>query len=302
MANKNTLPIIVLIFTVIIWGISFLSIEIVVGIIPPVTLGFYRFVIASVFLFFIKRIKEKEVRMKKKDIPLFAVAGFFGVTLYFIFENNGIMLLDASTASLIIATIPIFSLISESIIFKVKMTGLKIISIILSFIGVYLIVGGDINSLISSGKGVGYIMMFGSVISWVIYSLVTKPLFGKYSQLVIVYYQTLFGTILFIPFIFFETVKWSEVTGNIILNVLYLGIFCSAIGYVTYVYSMKHLGIAVSSIYLNAVPLVTVIAAFFILNEEITFNKAIGGMLIVISVTVVNLKIKRRKVIPTTHT
>ncbi len=302
MADKNTLPIVVLIFTVIIWGISFLSIEIVVETIPPITLGFYRFVIASVLLFFIKRIKEKEVRMKKKDISLFAVAGFLGVTLYFIFENNGIMLLDASTASLIIATIPIFSLISESIIFKVKMTGLKIISIILSFIGVYLVVGGDINSLINSGKGVGYIMMFGAVISWVIYSLVTKPLSRKYSQLVIVYYQTLFGTILFIPFIFFETVKWSEVTGNIILNVLYLGIFCSAIGYVTYVYAIKHLGIAVSSIYLNALPLVTLIAAFFILNEEITLNKALGGMLIVISVTVVNLKIKRKKVIPTTHT
>lgn len=255
MTNKKILPIGLMILTVIFWGLSFLSIDVVVETIPPITLGFSRFVVASLLLFIIKMIKEKETKMKKKDVPLFAIAGFLGVTLYFIFENNGILLLNASTASLIIATIPIFSLISESIVYKVRMTRLKIISIILSFIGVYFIVGGDISKLMSSGKGIGYIMMFGAVLSWVVYALVTKPLFGKYSQLTIVYYQSLFGTIMFIPFIIFETTKWSEVTGGIVLNVLYLGIFCSAI----------------------------------------------GGILIVSSVTVVNLKVKKKKLIPTTH-
>lgn len=295
MSNKNILPITLMLVSVILWGLSFISIDVVVEVIPPITLGFSRFVIASALLFITKRIKEKETKMKKKDIPLFAVAGFLGVTLYFIFENNGIKFLDASTASLIIATIPIFSLISESIIYKVKITKLKLISIILSFVGVYFVIGGEIGSLLQSNQAIGYILMFGAVFSWVAYSLATKPLFGRYSQLTIVYYQSLFGTIMFTPFIFFETIQWSEITGGIVLNVLYLGIFCSAIGYITYVYAMEKLGIAISSIYLNAIPLVTVVAGFFILNEEITLYKAIGGILIISSVTAVNVKGKKKR-------
>ncbi len=295
MSNKNLLPIILMLISVILWGLSFISIDVVVEVIPPITLGFSRFVVASILLFITKRIKEKETKMSKKDVPLFAVVGFLGVTLYFIFENNGIKFLDASTASLIIATIPIFSLISESIIYKVKITKLKLISILLSFIGVYFVIGGEISSLLQSNQAIGYILMFGAVFSWVAYALATKPLFGKYSQLAIVYYQSLFGTIMFTPFILFETMQWAEITGGIVLNVLYLGIFCSAIGYITYVYAIEKLGIAVSSIYLNAIPLVTVIAGVFILNEEITLYKAVGGILIITSVTAVNVKGRRRR-------
>ncbi|MTI48388.1 DMT family transporter [Sporosalibacterium faouarense] len=301
MKNQNIIPVVAMIFTVVLWGLSFLSIDLVVHTISPMTLGFLRFFIASILLTVIVKIKEPKSKIDKKDIPLMGLAGFVGVTLYFFFENNGIKLLNASTASLIVASIPIFTLIFDTIIYKEKMTKLKILGVFFSFIGVYFIVGGNIRQLLSSDTGLGYIMMFGAVLSWVAYTLITKPLFGKYSQLFIVYYQSLFGTILFIPFIFFEKTNWSNVTGSMVLNVLYLGIFCSALAYITYVYGMEYLGVSISSIYLNVIPLVTVVASFLILDEKITINKAIGGVLIIVAVTASNWKRpgkkKRKKVV-----
>ncbi|WP_425448467.1 DMT family transporter [Dethiothermospora halolimnae] len=300
MTDKKVLPILSMLFTVIVWGLSFLSIKVVIDIIPPVTLGFLRFAIASVLLLFVVKLKGASTKLDSKDIPFVILSGFTGITLYFIFENNGVKELPASTASLIIATIPIVTLITDTIVLKTKLTRLKLISVLISFIGVYFIVGSDLKDLMSGGSITGYLYMLGAVLTWVIYALVTKPVSGKYSQMVLVYYQSVFGALLFVPFmiyevIFIETPKWYQVTGSVALNILYLGIFCSAVGYITYVYGLKHLGVSISSIYLNAIPLVTVVASVFILNEEITLYKAVGGLLVIISVTMANWKKKTNK-------
>jgi len=282
-----------MIFTVIVWGLSFLSIKVVIDIIPPMTLGLVRFIIASVFLFAVLKFKEPNTKVNKKDLPLMAIAGFIGVTVYFFFENNGIKLMPASTASLIIATIPIFTFIFESIVFKTKLTKWKILSVFISFIGVFFIVNINFKEITSSSSFLGYLFMIGAVLAWVVYSLVTKPLFGKYSQLTIVFYQSVFGTIFFIPFSLFESTNLTMISPAIIFNVLYLGVFCSAIGYITYVYSMEHLGVSTSSLYLNILPLVTVIASYFILDEKISLPQIIGGLLIVLSVYIVGYDDKK---------
>jgi drug/metabolite transporter (DMT)-like permease len=288
--RKNILPVLALIFTVILWGLSFLSIKVAIQVVPPMMLGLIRFIIAAVFLNIVIRIKEPTTKLKRKDIPLMALSGFLGVTLYFYFENNGVKLLEASTASLIIATIPIFTLIFEAAVFKLRLTKYKLLSVIISFAGVYFIVDANIYELVSTNTGIGYIFMFGAVLSWVIYTLVTKPLFNKYSQLAIVYYQALFGMIFFIPFAVFETVNLSSINGIVIFNILYLGLFCSAIAYYTYVYAMDHLGVSTSSLYLNVMPVITILGSFFILNEEISLNQIIGGILVVAAVYLINIK------------
>lgn len=274
--------------TVVLWGISFISIKIVVDVLPPMTFALIRFMIASVILLIIFKIKEPKTRLAKKDIPLMMLGGFIGVTLYFYFENYGIQLTTASVASIIIATIPIFSLIAEAIVFKSKLTLKKIIGVIVSVIGVYFIIGGNVRELISSNSRLGYIMMFAAVFAWVVYSLVTKPLFDKYSQLAIVYYQTIFGTIFLTPFVLFESPQWNLINSSIILNVIYLGVFCSALAYYLYVYALDHLGISVSSLYLNVIPLVTIIGSYFILHERIHGNQIFGGILVVLSVYLVS--------------
>jgi drug/metabolite transporter (DMT)-like permease len=227
-------------------------------------------------------------------IPIFALSGFIGVTIYFYFENNAISMIAVSSTSIIIIVIPIFTLIAEIIVFKVKLTAKKIISVIVSFIGVYFIVGINIGGT-SSNSLKGYLLMFGAVLAWVVYTIITRPLYKKYSQIAIVYFQTLFGTLFLIPFAIFETTNWDLVSNVIIFNVMYLGVFCSAIAYYLYIYAMNHLGVSTTSLFLNLLPAITVVASYFILKEDITVYQIIGGVLVIFAVYLVNTGNKENK-------
>lgn len=187
MKDKKPLAIAAISAASIFWGLSFLSIKIVVDVIPPMPLAFLRFIVAIATLFLFMKITKDKSRIKKNDVSRIAAGGIFGVTLYYYFQNTGIKLIGASSASVIIASVPILSLIGESLVFKTKMTLPKILSVIISFVGVYIIVGSALKG--SGGSISGYLMMFGASVSWVIYVIITKPLLARYSHLSIIFYS-----------------------------------------------------------------------------------------------------------------
>ncbi|BEP28031.1 DMT family transporter [Helicovermis profundi] len=279
---------IAMLITVIIWGVSFVNIKVAVAVLPPMTLGFLRFLLASFLLFIFVKVKKQNLFINRKDYYLLVIAGAIGITAYFYFENNGVKITTASIASLVIASIPVLSTIAESVIYKTKITFKKWMCLVLSIIGVLLIVGFDFKELVSSGFARGYIMMFMAAITAVIYAVVTKPLFKKYNQLSIVFYQSLIGTIFFIPFAAIEKTNWSLVDSKIILNVLALGVFASAMAFYLNLVGLKHLGISRSAVYLNIIPIVSVVVSMIFLGETITLMQLIGGILVIISVYLIN--------------
>lgn len=286
--NKTMyIPLLAMISTVFIWGLSFLSIKVTLGVFPHMTLALIRFIFAVVFLFFMQKLDKESKGIDRKDIPVFIVAGLTGVTLYFMFENNAINLISASAASIIVATLPIMTLLADTLIFRVALGRNKILSVLLSVLGVYLVVGMDSSEFKASG--LGYLLMFGANLVWIIYSYITRALSQKYSQISIVYYQTLFGTVFLIPFIFFEKTNWSMVTVPIMLNVAFLGILCSAVAAYLYVISLDKLGVNVSSVFINLVPVVTVAASYFILKENVGWFQITGGLLVIAAVYIANL-------------
>jgi drug/metabolite transporter (DMT)-like permease len=90
-------------------------------------------------------------------------------------------------------------------------------------------------------------------------------------------WQSVFGAIGFVPFVLTERVAWSGVSMVVVANVLYLGVFCSAIGYLFYVASLKTLGAGVSSVFINLIPVVSVAASFVVLGERLSPVQLAGG-------------------------
>lgn len=292
MEKKKTMAFTAIIFTTIVWGISFLSIKVAVDVLPPMTLSFVRFIMATTILYVVFKWREPGTKIDKKDLPRMIISGIFGITLYFYFENTGVKLTTASTASIIIATLPVFTVVVDAIAFGYKLNPVKIIGVILSVIGVYLVVNANVSNI--GGNAGGYLFMFGAVVAWIVYSFVTKPLTKKYSELAIVFYQMFFGTLTFIPFIFMEKTNWEGITTPIILNVLFLGIVCSALANYLYVYSLEGLGVSLSSMFMNVLPLVTVIVSYFVFNERIATKQVVGGIIVIASVYLVSYEKKRK--------
>lgn len=292
MDKNRKIGILAMIITVVIWGISFVNIRVAVMVLPAMTLGFIRFLIASVIMFIIMIKTKTSFKIKREDLMNFIVAGGVGITAYFFFENNGVKYTTASVASLIIAAIPVFAIITESIIYKVKITKRVAICLILSIAGVLMISGVNMEEIKASGYLIGYFMMFGATITWVIYSVVSKRLFGKYEQLAIAFYQFSIGTLFFFPFIFFENVVWSDVNTEIVIHVLILGVFASAVGFFLYLIGLEKLGMGESALYINIIPLVTVLLSIFYLGESISINQILGGALVMLAVYGINSQAK----------
>lgn len=102
------------------------------------------------------------------------------------------------------------------------------------------------------------------------------------------YYQTLVGTALFAPFIFLEETLWNEFNSIILLNVVILGVFDTALGYILYVYALRKLGITTTSLYLNLSPIVTLTASVFVIQEVVNCNQIFGIALVILSVFLIN--------------
>jgi drug/metabolite transporter (DMT)-like permease len=245
------------------------------------SLALLRFIIASALMPVIALISKTKLRIAFKDMPIIGLSGLVGITFYFFFENNGIMRLSASESSMIIGTIPVLTLLADMLIYRRKVSAKVSIGIILSFIGVAFIVLRSEAALSSPG---GYFFMIGAAISWVLYSFLTKPLSGKYPLLALTFWQILFGMLGCIPFALFERQDFSGLSGVVILNVVFLGVLASAIGYWLYVLVLDNLGASRSSVFINLIPVVSVIASFVILGERLATLQLLGGLVTIAGV------------------
>ncbi len=259
----------------VLWGLSFLSTKVAVASLPPMTIAAARFVVAVILLYALALGTREELRLRLRDLPLMALGGLSGVTLYFLCENTGIALLTASESSLIIGTIPVLTMLADRLAFGTRLRARSYVGALVSFAGIALIVlpsiGGGSSSL------AGYLLMGGAAACWVVYALVTKPLGTKYGHVAITFWQSLFGLLGCIPFALAESPSWRMPSLPVALNVLYLGVFCSAVGYWLYVVAIDRLGAGTTSVFLNLVPVVSVGAAFFLLGERLGAISLAGG-------------------------
>ena len=265
----------------VIWGLTFLSIKVALREFGPMSLPLFRFVIASLLLALIMILTRTRFRIAWKDVPMLSLSAFSGVTLYYYFENNGIMRLTASESSLIVGTIPVVTLLAEMIAFKIRPRRSVMLGIVLSFVGVALIVMRSENASTSVS---GYFFMLGAVLSWVAYGFMTKPLSGRYPMLTITFWQMVIGALGCMPFALAEQQSWTGFSTSVLLNATFLAVFGSAIGYWLYIIVLDELGPGRSSVFINLIPVVSVTASFVFLGERLSAMQVAGACLAIAGV------------------
>ncbi len=276
--------------TVLFWGMSFVSSKTILNAgVPPFTMAFLRFLIASVLLYPIFKKLEPGTRIIRKDLPVLVVSALFGVTIYFLFETLGIKLTSAATASMIIASIPVFTVCTESVIYKNRIPPFKWLGVLLSVAGVYFIIREKQGEQPSTQSFLGNLLMLGACLSWVIYIISSKRISDSFSGIALTTYQTLLGTLFLLPLALLERDSWIPISPVAWLNILYLAVFCSAISYFLYIYSLSYLDSVIVSSYTNLIPVVSTLGGIFFLGEKITLQQILGGLIVIAGVFIVNM-------------
>ena len=267
------------------WGTSFLSSKVLMvnGGFTPVEVFVYRFVFAYILLlaFTCKKILADNGR----DELQFLICGMCAGSIYFIAENYALQYTTAGNVSLLVAISPIFTTILMSVIYRFMPKPNVIIGSIVAFVGVACII-------FSTGEGfeinpIGDLIALSASVSWAIYTIVVKRLSPIYSSLFITRKLFFYGVITALPLLWIqdEPLKLWLIFDfdqpQFFLNFLFLGLFCSAVAYLLWSDAMKKLGAIKANNYLYLQPLVTMIAGYFILGEEIYLLGYLGCILII---------------------
>ena len=276
------------------WGGTFVAGRTLAGRVDSFSAAFIRFLIASFFLIIITwKIEGKIPLPTKKQLLPILLLGFTGIFLYNFCFFNGLKYIEAGRASVIVANNPIFIALLSAYFFKEKLTPLKILGITISILGACIVITkGNIFELFQDSIGTGELFIFGTVASWVAYSLIGKALMKNLSAILTVTYSVLAGTLLLIIPATFEGVFYIIPTLTTIdwINFFYLGLFGTVLAFIFYYQGIVRIGPTKAGLFINFVPVSGVILAFFILKEPITVSLLFGVILVSIGIYLTNKK------------
>lgn len=275
------------VFSIIIWGITFVSTKSLLSDFTPLEILFYRFLIAYLALWCIR---PKIVKIARKDNLYFALAGLTGVVLYQFFENVAISYTAASNVSVIVAICPLFTAIVAQIFLKEKhITPFFIAGFVISIIGVALVSLNGKGNLSISPKG-DFLALLSSI-CWGFYSLFVSIINSrKYDPICSTRRVFFFAVIFMIPLVIYGNLTGSVDLSAAVnsarfgkfvnwMNLCFLGVFASSLCFSAWNKACNLLGTIRVSNGLYLIPVVTIIFARIFLNETITWMGAAGALI-----------------------
>lgn len=281
--SQNIASYLFLMQAMVFWGLSFVWYKQALIVFKPVTLVVLRLLISLPLLFVMAILFKRLKKVHRKDVPIFLLLAFFEPFLYFLCESHGMLYVSSTVASILIATIPLFTSIIAYFFLHEKLKAFNYIGMILSFGGVLLVIFSDGIYIGANIKGIA--IMMGAVMSAILYGFIIKKIADRYNTLTIVTVQNLIASIYFLPVFLvldFRDMQIQALNLESLLPLLYLAVFSSTFAYVGFIQGIKKLGVAKATIFTNFIPVFTAVSAFLLLGELISGLKVAGIVLVVL--------------------
>lgn len=281
--------------TVIIWSGNFIIARGVYKLIPPISLAFYRWALASIIIFFLgykKFVAEKTFVLKNWKY-LFWVA-LMGITLF----NTFIYIAGHSTSAINLSLIgttlsPVFAIILSAIFLKERITPLRIAGLLFCIAGVIeLLSKGSSATLLAFRFSAGDVWTLISAFVFAIYTVLVKRKPATISPITFLFVIFIGGTLLLLPFFILERLVMPPVIWNnhLFSSILYISIGASVIGFLCWNAAIARIGSVRTALFGNLIPIFSTLEAVWLLNETITVIHIISGALVITGLILANLK------------
>ena len=263
----------------------------------PMLLSLYRFAIAWLFLLLwwvISRIFHKpptSLRVNRNDLKIILFCGVFGVGLCFIFYNLGLYYSTATSTAFLFNVNPLFYVLTVTLILRMENVEKgEILGMIIGFIGASLVIfnGTPLAVLFGSTYFLGNIFALLSAFLWSTYTIAVVNLTKKYGAVRANLWVLGLGTV---AIMFLTQLQNSLLPPMIepirIVLLIFLGVVNTGIAFITYSKGMALRASISSIVLLNLTPLYTMIFAYLLLGESLTIYVIIGGLLIILGMSIV---------------
>ena len=267
------------------WGVSFLSTKVLLedGSFSPVEVFVYRFGLAYLLLlcFTFRNIRSKSWR----DELTFVLCGICSGSLYFVTENYALRLTTAGNVSMLASLSPIFTTILVAVMYRQKIKAGVLLGSLVSFAGAACIIFSHGESI--EFRPTGDLLAISASLSWAVYTMAIKRILPLYSGFFVTRKLFFYGVISALPLLFFQNepyhlgILFDFLEPKYLFNLLFLVILCSIVAYIIWNEVMRILGPVTANNYLYFQPVVTMIAAYFVLGENIFLLGYIGSAMII---------------------
>jgi drug/metabolite transporter (DMT)-like permease len=268
------------------WASAFPAIRAGLAAFGPAELGALRFAVAAVpaaiFL-----VLTRPALPKRGEIWRFAFGGAVFVALYTLFLNFGELTVSAGAASFIINVSPIITAALALMMLGERFPLQGWIGTLISFGGVGLIALGEGDGLTLNQ---GALLVFGGAVCAAFTSIVQKPLFKTHKPVTVAAWNMVIGALCLAPALPSGMAQASAAAPAGLFAALYLGIVPSLISYASWAVMLSRLPAARAANFLYCVPPVATLMGFFWLGEVPGLLGAIGGVLTLGGVVMVNLR------------
>jgi drug/metabolite transporter (DMT)-like permease len=257
----------------VIWGVNFPVIKAALLQVPPLAFNALRFPLAAITVFFLLKMRGGVSWPEKRDIPAVIGLGVLGNVVYqgfFIFGVDGTL---AGNASILLATIPIWTLLLSTLLRQEQPGPLVWAGILATLAGmVMVVIGGNLSVEIRESTMRGDVLMVGAAMTWATYTVSSRHLVQKYGSTPVAAWTLWVGTVglvlLGVPTLL--QVPLNRITPAAWFGVAYAGVLAIGLAYVLWNRGIKTIGSSRTAAYQNLTPVVAMLVAWIWLREAPT--------------------------------
>ncbi len=293
-SNGRQLAATSLMAAIIFWSGSNLVAKLAAGNIPPGSITFWRWFLAFIVMtpFCLKEAVIKR-RIIFKKLPYFFGLGALGMVIYQGALYFGAKDTTATNIGLLLGCVPVFTQLFAAFLLGEKVTAKQAIGLVLSITGLLIVISqGQLKGILSLQFNPGDQLIVLGVAGYALYTVLSKRWQLPFSTLTSLYVQVSCSVILLVPFVV-TSPSWSVNSQNMAL-IAYAGIMASVAAPFCWLWGIRILTAAQSTLFFYLIPLVTALLSSLFLGESIHGYHLVGGIIAFAGLAVSLIKVPAR--------
>jgi drug/metabolite transporter (DMT)-like permease len=275
----------VLVYTVAAWGANVVVIKALTRHFEAVHLAALRTVVAFAFIALVAHLAAgfRPQRLGRRDILELSAAAFLMVYAHQILLTQGLMWSTATNGGLALSLNPLLSLLLGALLFGERLGATGVAGVVMGIAGAAFVIlnrsGAELRL-----HGAGDALLFASMLVYVGAGAFMRSLSRRLSPVAIAWHMHWIGGVMLVAHAASLPAFWTagawDVEPTPWLLILASGLFSTALGGLGWSYGISRLGLGRTAVFLNLLPVSTLITAVLFLGEQARPAHALGFLLV----------------------
>jgi drug/metabolite transporter (DMT)-like permease len=220
-------------------------------------------------------------RLRRADLPFFFGYGFVGVALNYLGYFYALKFTTVAVAITVLYTYPAMVVVLAFLVYREPIVRLKIIALLLCFLGVVLVASGSSSAgLTSDPRGLMFSLLAGA--STAVYIVAGKRVLTKYDVRTALFYSFLFGSLALNVLRYVELGPGLNTSMEIMLVIVAIAVVPTVLGYGVLTYSLRLIEAGRAAITSSIEPAISIYLAYLFLHETPSLIQLTGSVLVII--------------------